>query len=62
MAELGMESKVRVEGGEVWIKATLGRLKAFLTKYDARGPLNDGSADKFLALLRHAMTKVVDRS
>ena len=61
MAAAELESKVRIEGGDVWIKATPGRLKAFLSEYHGFGevaPQSRAAADKFLELLVFAARKL----
>lgn len=56
MAGLTLEEHVRREGDDIWIKATPGRLKAFLSLMDGEPlpPQSKGAADKFLTLLRYA--------
>ncbi|HRP09945.1 MAG TPA: hypothetical protein PLK37_02820 [Terricaulis sp.] len=64
MAKLDLEASVRVEGGDVWIKATPGRLNAFLSKHFGFGnvaPQSEGAAQDFLEVLLFAAEKVKPR-
>ena len=60
MAALDLESKIRIEGDDVWIKTTPGRLKAYLSEHHGFGEVTSQSraaADKFLELLKYAAAK-----
>lgn len=56
MAGLDLETMVRREGNDVWIKVTPGRLDTFLAYYIRKTDMagrNVGTAQRFLALLEH---------
>ena len=61
MAAADLDSKIRIDGDDVWIKTTPGRLRAFLSVHFGFGqktPQSVGAPQNFLDLLKAAEAKL----